>query len=186
MTDVAAVLLLLQRATKEELWRHGYVFWCSDNVWRLCAHQHHPSPAFQRLMRPGQKHSLQGGPYIDVYLMWQQQIDDTNAAAATAAMHDDADAAADNLVIPQQVQQPQHVSKLAVQPSYSSSQTRKHKASWSQLPKLWASRRRRQVEWQLCFSRVPVRLSGRRRAVVVDGLLLQVPDNAEQLLEGEL
>jgi hypothetical protein len=53
------LLQLLQRSTQLELWQHGYVFWCSDNVWRLCAHQHHPSPAFRRLMRPGEQHTLQ-------------------------------------------------------------------------------------------------------------------------------
>jgi hypothetical protein len=48
---------------------------------------------------------------------------------------------------------------------------------------LWGARRRH--EWQLCFSTVPVKLSGRRR-VRVEGLQVVVPDNAEQLLAGKL
>lgn len=48
---------------------------------------------------------------------------------------------------------------------------------------LWGARRRH--EWQLCFSTVPVKLSGRRR-VWLEGLRVVVPDNAEQLLAGKL
>jgi hypothetical protein len=55
----AAAPAVPQRSTQLELWRHGYIFWCSDNVWRMCAHLHHPSPAFRRLMRPGEQHTLQ-------------------------------------------------------------------------------------------------------------------------------
>jgi hypothetical protein len=47
--------------------------------------------------------------------------------------------------------------------------------------RLWGGRRRQ--EWALCFSSVPLRLSGRRKASV-EGFTLVVPDNAEALLAG--
>lgn len=66
----------LQPAMQAELWQHGYVFWCSDNVWRLCAHQHHPLEAFKSLMRPGQQHTLQVRHWhsdLD-HLKWQEYL----------------------------------------------------------------------------------------------------------------
>lgn len=188
-----------QPIIQEELWRHGYVFWCSDNVWRLCAHHHHPSPAFQNLLRPGLKHTLQGGPYADIYLMWPS---DTAAAAAVdaaaasiqasygtptapfataAAGHDKASnmpsVAAGSTASQAQQQQQQGQRVVSLGPAGLKLAAR---GGWS-WSRLWGGWRRQ--EWQLCFSRVAVKLSGRRRAAV-DGLRLVVPDNAEELLEG--
>jgi hypothetical protein len=63
-------------------------------------------------------------------------------------------------------------------------QQQQHRQQQQQLSRGWSfGRRHKRHEWELCFSRVPVRLSGRRK-VSVDGLRLAVPDNAEHLLEG--
>jgi len=204
---------MVQPFIQEELYRHGYVFWCSDNVWRLCAHHHHPAPAFENLLRPGLKHTLQGGPYADIYLMWPS---DTAAAAAvdaaaasiqasygaptapvtTAAAGQDktnkthsapasntASVAAGSTASPAQQQQQQLQKQGQGQRVVSVGPTGLGLAArggWSWL-RPWGGRKRH--EWQLCFSRVAVKLSGRRR-VAVGALRLVVPDNAEDLLAG--
>lgn len=172
-----------QPATQLELWRHGYVFWCSDNVWRLCAHQHHPLPTFRRLMRPGQQHFLQGGPYVDAYLMWPSEPAAAAAVEAAAASFrtQAAAAAAAGLERPSMASDTQRQQQAAAA-------TQQGPSRQGLLPAvargfgLWGSSRR-QREWQLCFSQVPVQLSGRRR-VWVEGLQVVVPDNSEQLLAG--
>lgn len=124
-------------------------------------------------------HSLQGGPYADVYLMWPSHpaaAAAVNAAAAalrtapvTAAPHPAAitDSTPATGTLPA-AQQP--ASSLPLPSSV-----------WS-AGRLWGRGRRQ--EWALCFSSVPLRLSGRRKASV-EGLSLVVPDNAEALLAGK-
>lgn len=208
----------LQDYGKQLLWRHGYVWWCSDNVWRMCAHQHHPSPAFRNLMQPSwQQHTLHGGPYVDIYLMWPQAPaahSAVNAAAAALAAAMPARAAvaaglgpsssgplAAGLPLP-------HAYKRAVTGAGAGSDStdgnfeRTSRSPQQQpqqqlavgvnmevgtpSPRVWRSVKGlhlRRQPWVLCFSRVLVQLSGRRRASVA-GLQMVVPDNAEQLLQG--
>lgn len=123
-------------------------------------------------------HSLQGGPYADVYMMWPSH------PAAAAAVN----AAAAALRTPP-VTAPSH--PAAITESTAATGTlpaAQQQASSLSLPssawsagRLWGGGRRQ--EWALCFSSVPLRLSGRRKASV-EGLSVVVPDNAEALLAG--
>jgi hypothetical protein len=53
LTPLALQFLELN-ASRAELWRHGYALWHHAEKgmgwWKMCPHQHHPSPAFQAAM----------------------------------------------------------------------------------------------------------------------------------------
>jgi hypothetical protein len=50
-----AIQFLELNATREEMWRHGYVFWHHAEKgmgwWKMCPHLHHPSAHFQAAMQ---------------------------------------------------------------------------------------------------------------------------------------
>ncbi|WIA14349.1 hypothetical protein OEZ85_002878 [Tetradesmus obliquus] len=74
-----AIQVLEQNATKEELYRAGYLFWhhARRGVWKLVPHHKHPSPQFRAVMlfneTVGQWETRTGsfvGGYVDGWVMW--------------------------------------------------------------------------------------------------------------------
>lgn len=73
-----ALQVLAQNATREQLWRQGYVFWHDRYLWRACPHDQHPAPEFRAAMVFNMTHAeweTQTGSasavYMDGYIMWR-------------------------------------------------------------------------------------------------------------------
>lgn len=143
---------------------------------------------------------MQGGPYVDAYLMWPTQpaaataVEAAAASLRAAAVAEGAVRAASTGAGGPQAQEQGHTQEQEQQQKQERGRDQKQGQGHTQpqpllqlpadLPtySLWGARRRQ--EWQLCFSTVPVKLTG-RRWVWLDGRRVVVPDNAEQLLAGE-
>jgi hypothetical protein len=76
-----ALQVLARNATREQLWRKGYVLWHDGgSLWRLCPHELHPAAAFRAAMVSNMTHAQwrkhTGQPsavYLSGYLMWPRQ-----------------------------------------------------------------------------------------------------------------
>jgi hypothetical protein len=73
-----ALQVLAQNATREQLWRQGYVLWHDRFLWRMCPHDLHPAPEFRAAMVANITHKqwqnqtgvASGVCYTDGYLMY--------------------------------------------------------------------------------------------------------------------
>jgi hypothetical protein len=77
--SATALQILAQNATREQLWRQGYVFWHDRFLWRACPHDQHPAPEFRAAMVHNMTHvdweaetGSASAVYLDGYLMWHQ------------------------------------------------------------------------------------------------------------------
>lgn len=85
-----ALQVLAQNATREQLWRQGYVLWHDRYLWRICPHDLHPAPEFRAAMVPNMTHKqwqkqtgAASGVYTDGYLMYP--LPDGGACAQKSA-----------------------------------------------------------------------------------------------------
>jgi hypothetical protein len=89
-----ALQILAQNSTRELLWRHGYVFWHDQDLWRMCPHEQHPSTAFwAAMMLPSanttqQQQQQQGvSIHLDAHLMWGLPVGATSCTAKAHSSH---------------------------------------------------------------------------------------------------
>jgi hypothetical protein len=84
-----ALQVLAQNATREEIWRRGYVFWLESDLWRMCPHDLHPAPEFRAAMvhdmtvqQWEEEKNMTAAVYMNGFLMWQKP-----AGAASCSEH---------------------------------------------------------------------------------------------------
>lgn len=87
-----ALQVLAQNATRELLWRQGYVFWHDRELWRLCPHDLHPDPDFRAAMlynmtheQLQMQHDRASTVHVNGYMMWRMPEGSTSCAERFAS-----------------------------------------------------------------------------------------------------